>query len=359
MSAAPRRVAVVMPPVTTMAPDDAVSSWGSVTAACDALVEAGRWQPEVHARHGTSDAVAVRDGVRYCFHSSDAALVQAVAASRPGVVHVHGLGWARLLRRLRAVPAPVVLQHHGEPVFTGRAKWGHRLVRSGVAGYMFTGASFGQAQPWIDAGVIARDARLFEVLEAASTLATDDGADALPVRLDGDPAVLWVGRLIEGKDPLTAIAAFADCGLHEAHLHLLATDRDMEPEVRAAIRVLGPVGERIHLHDPVPHARMAAWYAAADIVLSTSHREGSGYSVIEAVTCGCVPVLSAIPPHRAIVNDRGALFPPGDAAAAARALGDAAAAIREPTDRFARSLLSWGHVAAQLADAYDALQHGN
>lgn len=356
MSAGPGHVAVVMPPVTTMAPADAVASWTTVTAACTALADAGRWHPEVHARHASVAGETVRDGVRYRFHAGDADLVRAVAASRPGVVHVHGLGWARLLRRLGSVAAPVVLQHHGEPVFAGRAKWGHRLVRSGVGGYMFTGASFGQAQPWIDAGVIARDARLFEVLEAASTLADGPGA---PVELPGDPVVLWAGRLIEGKDPLTAIAAFADCGLHDAHLHLLATDRDMEPEVRAAIRVLGPVGERIHLHDPVPHDRMPAWYRAADVYLSTSHREGSGYSVIEAVTCGCTPALSAIPPHRAIVNDEGALFLPGDAAAAARAIRAATTAHREPTGGFARSLLSWGHVAMQLADAYDVLAHGN
>lgn len=357
MSGDPSRVAMVMPPVTTMAPADAVSSWTTVTSACVALADAGRWLPEVHARHATAAGETVRDGVRYRFHTSDAALVQAIVASRPDVLHVHGLGWTRLLRRLRVVPAPVVLQHHGEQVFTGRAKWGHRLVRSGVAGYMFTGASFGQVQPWIDAGVIARGARLFEVLEAASTLEASDDGD--PVELAGAPAILWVGRLIEGKDPLTAIAAFAECGLHDAHLHLLATDRGMEPEVRAAVGALGPVGERIHLHDPVPHGRMAAWYAAADVYLSTSHREGSGYSVIEAVTCGCTPAVSAIPPHRAIVNDSGALFPPGDVAAAARAIHTAATADSEPTAPFARSLLSWSHVAAQLADAYDVLTHGN
>ena len=351
-----RRVAVVMPPVTELRPEDAVATWGTVTGACEALVAAGRWQPEVHGRHRERAAVVERGGVRYRFHSSDAALAKAVTDGRPAVVHVHGLGWTRLLRRLRRVPAPIVLQHHGEPVFRGRAKWGHRLVRSSVAGYMFTGADHGQASPWIDAGVLREDARLFEVLEAAAMLPPHDGP---PLHLDGAPAILWVGRLIDSKDPLTALGAFAGCDLPDAHLHLLATDRDMEPEVRAAIRVLGPVGERVHLHDAVAHDRMRSWYEAADLFFSTSHREGSGYALIEAMSCGCTPIVTDIPPHRAIVGTAGALFPVDDSVAGARALHTAASRSGEPDSGFARSLVSWGRVADQLADVYDALAHGN
>ena len=42
---------------------------------------------------------------------------RAKRGERPDVVHVHGLGWSRLIRRLAAVDAPVLVQHHGEPVF--------------------------------------------------------------------------------------------------------------------------------------------------------------------------------------------------------------------------------------------------
>ncbi len=347
MSAA-LRVAMVMPPITTGRFADVVDGWPTITSTVDGLRRAGV-EVTVHGRTGEAEGSLERGGATYRFHRSDAVLVSAIEADRPSVVHVHGLGWTRLLRRLAKVPAPLLLQHHGEPVFSGRARVGHRLVRRSIAGYMFTGAAEGQAQPWIDAGVIAPDARLFEVLEAASML-PDPEQPAEP--LQGAPAVLWVGRLIAGKDPLTAVEAFALAALPDAQLHLLATDRTMEAEVRARIAATASLRDRVHLHPPVLHQRMAAWYRGAHIYFSTSHREGSGYSLIEAMACGCVPVVTAIPPHRAIAGDVGTQFPVADAPAAARALENANWRSGEPSLERSRIVLSWEHVAGQLVAAY-------
>jgi glycosyltransferase involved in cell wall biosynthesis len=348
------RLAVLMPPVTNLPPDEALDRWTTVTATVRALAQRDDVVPVVHARHADRAAVLERDGVTHRFHPSDAALVAAVRADRPDSVHVHGLGWTRLLRRLRAVDAPVALQHHGEPVFAGRARWGHRLVRSGVAAYLFTGADHGQAQPWIDTGVIAADAQVIDVLEAASLLPDDDGP---AVQLEGAPAVLWVGRLVDGKDPLTAVRAFALLAERQpgAHLHLLATDRTLEPELRAAIAALGPVGAQVHVHDPVPHDAMGAWYSAADVYLSTSHHEGSGYSLIEAMSRGCAPAVTSIPPHRSIAGDVGAMFAVGDASAAASAMERAAVTARATVAERSRSVLSWTCVADRLVDVHRSL----
>lgn len=358
-----KRVAVVMPPVTELEPAAAVEQWGTVTRSVEALGAEGGWHPEVHARHRTTAAVVERAGVRYRFHTSDTALARAVASGRPDVVHVHGLGWTRLVARLARVGAPLVLQHHGELPFRGRARWGHRLVRRHVDAYLFTGASTGQAQPWIDAGVLRTDARCLEVLEAAAMLPDEPGE---PVTLDGHPVVLWVGRLVAGKDPLLALDAFgaavaaaatgaaAGGDMVGAHLHLLATDRTLEPQVRERIAQLGDIGRRVHVHPPVPHHRMRAWLEAADVFFSTSHHEGSGYSLIEALTCGCVPAVTAIAPHRAIAGPDTPSFAPGDVAAAATALAAASGFSRNGVGpRFSvPNMPSWGLVATQLADAY-------
>lgn len=346
---------MVMPPVTDLAPDEALDRWTTVTATVRALARRDDVVPVVHARHAERESTFERDGVTYRFHTSDAALVAALHAERPHSVHVHGIGWTRLLWRMRSVEAPVVVQHHGEQVFTGRARWGHRLVRSGIAAYLFTGADHGQVQPWLDAGVIAADARVIDVLEAASLLPDDDGP---AVELAGSPAVLWVGRLVEGKDPCTAVAAFARFAEQQpgAHLHLLATDRTLEPEVRAAIAALGPDGSRVHVHDPVPHGEMGAWYSAADVFLSTSHHEGSGYSLIEAMSRGCPPAVTSIPPHRSIVGDIGATFALGDATAAARAIERAAATSRTEVLERSRNVLSWERLADRLVDVHCSLR---
>ncbi len=346
-------LAVVMPPVTELAPDDVVDRWTTVHETARALLARGDVVPTVHGRHATVDAAVERNGVRYRFHSSDAALATAVRTGRPDAVLVHGLGASRLVRRLRRVDAPILLQHHGERVFTGRSRWGHRLVRRHVAGYLFTGVEGGQAQPWVDAGVIDAAAPLFEVLEAAPMLPDDDGE---PLELAGHPAVLWVGRLLEGKDPLTAIDGFVRADLADAHLHLLATDRTLEPEVRARIAAAGADGARIHLHDPVPHEHIGAWYTAADIYLSASHREGSSFSLLEAMSRGCVPVISDIAPHRTIAGDDGIRFPVGDAVALAAALRAAQQMSGETILRRSRSLHTWACVADQLVDAMLALR---
>jgi len=356
---APLRVAVVMPPIVDGDPRRAAASWTTLTRTLAAVHELADVEFHVFGRHRGGPEVWAANGDAHMFCGSDLALAGAVASAAPDVVHVHGLFANRLLRELgRELPrrVPIVLQHHGEPVPSLRTRLAHRVVRARVHGYLFTGADFGQAQPFIDGGVIARNARLFEVLEAGSLLAADVAAP--PVDLAGSPSILWVGRLIEGKAPLVAVDAFGIVAaqLPDAHLHLLATDRTLEPRVRARLAALGAAGERVHLHDPVGHDEMPAWYAATDVYLSTSRREGSNYSLIEAMSFGCPPAVSAIPPHRAIVGDSGSLFAAGDPQAAAAAIMTAATTSRTDVVAHSQAWLSWPSVAARLLEIWRCLR---
>ncbi len=308
------RVAMVMPPATDLPPDDALDHWPTVVQLATALHDHAGTEVMVACRTQRPTAAgAERDGVAYWFDPSDGALVERVHRWAPDVVHVHGLGFNRLTLRLgRSMRgrAALVLQHHGEPPGDRRQLLAHRVVRRFVAGYLFTGAQHGQARPFLERGQIDPHTPVFDVLEAASTLPTSSPA----VDLVGHPVVLWVGRLIESKDPLGAIAAFAGAApeLPAATLHLVATDRTLEPQVRAAIAGVGSLGARVHVHEPVPRSAMRGWYAAADVFLTTSRREGSGYSLIEAITEGCAPVATSIPSHRTIVGDLAPTFRPGD-----------------------------------------------
>jgi glycosyltransferase involved in cell wall biosynthesis len=352
------RVAIVMPPATSADPEQTLDGWPSVVHQAKALREHAGLDVMVACRTTLAPATVQRDGVTYRFMSTDSVLVREVAQWNPDVVHVHGFGFTRLNLRLgRALhrQAAIVLQHHGETPGRRRTVLAHRIVRRFVDGYLFTGAKFGQAQPFIDRGMVRETAACYEVLEAASTLPSDSVGSAAPARLAGTPCVLWVGRLIESKDPLAAVAAFAQAAageLRDAHLHLLATDRSLEPQVRAAIAALGDLGEHVHIHDPVSASEMQSWYQAADIVLSTSWREGSGYALIEAITEGCVPVVTGIPSHRAIVGELIGTFAPGDAPAAAQLMGIASRTSRELVAKHANQTLTWQAVARQLEQAY-------
>ena len=75
----------------------------------------------------------------------------------------------------------------------------------------------------------------------------------------------------------------------------------------------------------VPRDRMAMYFSAADLFVAGSHHEGSGYALMEACACGAVPVVTDIPTFRLLSGGAsGAFWPPGDAAAFARALTDVA-----------------------------------
>jgi len=359
---------MVMPPTIIGDPKAVVATWTTLTRTIAEVHEVADVQFHVVGRHDSGPYQWADGPDIFTFVPTDADIADVLRLGRPDVVHVHGLtpvrGRARWMWQLgmvgrglaRGLP-PIVLQHHGEPVPRLLSRLLHLNTSQRVAGYLFTGADHGQAQPFIDAAMLGRKDRLFEVLEAASLLPTEPVA-ADTVTLAGSPSILWVGRLIEGKQPLLAIEAFRQyaAARPDAHLHLLATDRALEPEVHAAITALGPLGEQVHLHAPVPHADMAVWYAAADVYLSTSRREGSNYSLIEAMTLGCAPAVSDIPPHRAIVGGLVVPFAVDDAAAAAAAIERATAVPRADVAAYAQTHLSWRTVAEKLIEIWESLR---
>jgi glycosyltransferase involved in cell wall biosynthesis len=174
----------------------------------------------------------------------------------------------------------------------------------------------------------------------------------------GNPTILWVGRLVPDKDPLTAVAAFAGMVAGSSgsdpgpHLWMLATDRDLEAQVQRAAGSRPDLTDRVHVVGPVPHTEVREWFSAAQIYFSTSSHEGSGYALIEALACGCTPVVSDIAPHRAIAAGLGRRFPVGDVEAAASALAELDLLRRSTVRDEFESRLSWRSVAAQLQAAY-------
>ena len=348
------RVVVVMPPASDLGHAAALEIWPTFTKALEALMAGGVIDPVGCCRTASAPGMVERNGVRYFFESDIGQLAARVADLQPGVVHIHGFGFTRLLvaiRRRVGHGVPIVLQHHGERPPAGvRSRVAQRVTRRLVDGYLFTGAA-GQAEPFRRAGVIARDAPVHEVLESASHL--EGVAPVDPPQLGGSPRVLWVGRLIGSKDPLCAVRAIATARGRgsQAELHMLATDRTMEAEVRDLIAALG-VSEAVHVHPPVEHAAMAGWYDASDVYLSTSHHEGSNYSLIEALGFGCFPVVTAIPSHAAIVKELTTPFAVGDAESAGALLAAPPTGSADNIVEFAREWLSWTTIAHQLGSSY-------
>jgi glycosyltransferase involved in cell wall biosynthesis len=179
--------------------------------------------------------------------------------------------------------------------------------------------------------------------------------------LFGDPCLLWTGHLDSNKDPLVALEAFriAAPSLRDARLWCCFGTAPLLDAVRHRIDELPLLRKRVTLLGPRPHADMEAHFRAADFFVQTSHREGCGYSILEALACGTPPLVTDIPSSRRLVGNAGSLTPVGDAPALANAIvtwasRDPVRRRRDAREWFERSL-SFDRIGAALCDAYTRL----
>ena len=342
-----------------------LDAWPTLPAVASAAHRAGIDVNVVLAAHRRE--TLERDGVTYQFmddpHPQSTHVLGAIGALSPDVVHVQGLNFPRAMGPLaRAVPGvPILVQDHGSVLPSGwRAsawRWAHRSL----AAVAFT--SRDQAIPWKRAKILRDDLPVFEVLESSSDFMPGDrDAARRSTGMFGGPCLLWTGSLDTNKDPLTTLSAFERAAprLNDARLFCC---------FGAGSPLLGAVTERIALSEVLrdrvvllgerPHEEMEIRFRAADFFVQTSHREGSGYSLLEALACGTTPLVTDIPASRQIVGDAGSLTPVGDVDALADAMvawsGEDRGALRRAARARFDAALTFDAVGRQLRGAYEAL----
>jgi glycosyltransferase involved in cell wall biosynthesis len=268
----------------------------------------------------------LRNGVSYHFlpfgqgASTGAAgcLGELLCKLAPEVLHVQGLGFARDVIALTAVAPgiPILLQDHASrpPRPWRRPLWRRGLsVASGVAF-----CSLRQAQPFAKVGLIHPRTMVYEIPESTSRFAPGDQEEARRATgLRGNPLVLWVGHLDANKDPLTALEGISKAAraLPELQVCFCFGTAPLLRTVQRRIAADPLLRDRVHLLGRVPHERVEQLMRAADLFVVGSHREGSGYSLIEALACGLSPVVTDIPSFRSLTDAGtvGMLWPCGDA----------------------------------------------
>ena len=361
--------------------NETITRYATTSGWAEAVAAAGAGAVVVALRF-SRDADVARSGVRYLFRrdadgpmararTAPRTLHQAVADSRPDLVHVNGLVFPSQVRQLRgALPSacPIVVQDHAGvhpgPIawWRVRSRWRRRAMRAGLQSadaFLFTSVEQGRA--WQDAGVIASGQAIHAVVESSTAMRAIDRDEARRASgVDGAPAILWVGRLNDNKDPLTVLDGFerALASLPGARLSMVFSEAPLVERVRKRIHRSAVLSDRVRLCGRVAREHLAAYYSAADLFVLGSHHEGSGYALIEAHACGCVPVVTSIPSFRAITADGsvGALWTPGDPAGCAEALVRVAQAGLEAgrsavTAHFA-DRLSWAAIGRRAADIY-------
>ncbi len=342
-----------------------LAAWPTMTAVASGIARAGVQVTVVQTAH--ADETVQQDGVAYHFVNDAkprrSRVIQRVASLSPDVVHVQGLHHGRAVRSLTraARGKPVLVQDHGNIEPHGWRRMALTWAFRSIDGVAFTIRD--QAAPWIAAGVLRENLEIFDVLGGSSCFTPGDQREAQrSTGVFGDPCVLWTSRFDTNKDPLMMLEAIERSAPHLTDLRLWCCfgDAPLLRLVQARVAASEVLRGRVVLLGARPHDEIERLLRAADFYIQTSRREGSGFSLLEAMSCGTPPIVTDIPPSRRIVGDAGSLTPVGDAARMSEALVDYAARDRTrlrsaARARFERSL-TFDAIGQQLRSAYEALQ---
>lgn len=272
-----------------------------------------------------SNALLKREGVAYFFITLIPGerllpfrLHRIVRKWHPDVVIVHGLifPWQVILLRLHlGRNTRILVQNHNEKPGRFLRKVLQRIADRYVNAHLFT--SVEQAERWLEKGVISRSGKVKQLFEGSSAFRHADRNEARKRTGIGPGAVyLWVGRLIQIKDPLTVVRAFVRFVKqgHKADLYMVFQTTDLLNEIKLLLEAHPGVASSVHLVGKVDHDELVHWYNSADFFVLGSRDEATNISLCEAMSCGCIPIVTDIPAFRTMTGygKCGLLFPPGD-----------------------------------------------
>lgn len=271
------------------------------------------------------DGELEQNGVKYHFLNSrkqklyfPLQLHAYVQKLRPDIVFINGLIFPLQIIQLRfklGKRVKIILLHRGEKPYRGIKRLLQKLADKYIDAYLFTSAEFGKE--WTKYGNISNQNKIYEVIQASSVFYPQEKLLARSsARVDGSPIFLWVGRLDANKDPLTVVKAFLQFKKFQpqAKLYIIFQTEELLEQVNDLIQSNNNVAEAIKLVGKIPHEQLQTWYNAADFIISGSHHEGSGIAVCEAMSCGCIPILTNIMSFRRMTGPGrcGFLYEPGN-----------------------------------------------
>lgn len=249
---------------------------------------------------------------------------------RPAVLHTRNLGAMEFQWPAWAARVPLrVHSEHGWDVndLGGVSRTNQRLRRAYGPGVHRFVALSKAIEAYLTGPVGFAPERVLRICNGVDTTRFKPSADvpeAWPFRRGEHLVVGAVGRMQAVKDPLNLVDAF---------LRLRALCPADWPRLRLAMLGGGPLLEeaRQRLSDagvadkawlPGDRSDVAALMPQFDVFALPSQAEGISNTLLEAMACGCAPVVTAVGGSPELVEDggNGLLVPPSDSEALARAL---------------------------------------
>ena len=217
---------------------------------------------------------------------------------QPDIVFVNGFIFPLQIIQLRlklGKSVKIIVINHAEKPATGIRKFLQKQADRVVDKYFFTAEEMGAA--WVQRGIIANTDKVAEVMEVSSVFSVMDNTKAVAITgITGSPVFLWVGRLDANKDPLTVIKAFAKFLQEQpaAKLYMIYHTEELIDEIKTLCKKDERLANAVTMIGKIPHNEMQYWYNSAVFIIAASHYEGGGVAVCEAMSCGCIPLLSNI-----------------------------------------------------------------
>jgi len=221
------------------------------------------------------------------------------------MIHINSFNYsdqADLLKR-KIPNAKVVIPHHAE----NPKKWLKRIlikkITSSIEGFIFSSEEI--YNEWRKNKILPAGKYFEEIIEGSTNFKLKERIDTrFRTNISGNPVFLWVGRLNENKDPITILKGFLKLLIDfpNAKLYMIYSENRLEGDVKSLLDKSTILKNAVTLIGFVEHNRLEDYYNSADYFVLGSHYEGSGFSLLEAMSCGVIPIVTNIPAFRMITG---------------------------------------------------------
>lgn len=226
----------------------------------------------------------------------------------PDYILLHGLHFPHIILLMRFFlkkETKIIVQDHANRL---PRRWKQQLIKLAdrfVTRYVFTSVEL--ARPWLEERIIADKSKIIECPEGSNDFKRDHS-------IGKDPnAFLWVARLDENKDPLTILRAFRNYVEQNplAKLSMFFANSTLLKEIEVFISE-HQLENNVILHGQATQEELLPWYQKSSFFLMGSSKEGGSFALMEAMACGCIPIVSDIPANRKMLENGsvGHLFEP-------------------------------------------------
>lgn len=265
------------------------------------------------------DKVWEKNGVKYYFINDGKGpflpvwkkskkVLSLVSDLKPEFLHLHNMRQLRMNHAAARI-APTLLQNHGEPPFSYLNLLQTKYLKP-INYFLFS--AVGQECPWLEKKLISPQKVRF-VMEGSSFILNKKGEQP---DFNLEQNFIWTGNLDENKDPLTVLRALDSLFeiLSSPSLIMVYRNNGLLEKVKQCIASSKNLKNKVKLLGSVSQKELVELYQKSHFFVQGSSKEGSGYSILEAMSVGVVPIITNIPSFLLITDQArlGAVFKVGN-----------------------------------------------